>query len=112
MAADSVEVPPICAAIRAGRETAGLTQDEVAQRVEGLTQKRMSTFENGREPQLDMIAALEEAIDPGRRRGWLLRAAGYVEDATTLERMIDSDPRLDARDRDTLKTLLRSITRS
>jgi transcriptional regulator with XRE-family HTH domain len=105
MAADSDGVPPICIALRTARETAGLTQESLATLV-GVSQKRLSNWETAREPKLDMIANLERAIDGDRRRGWLLRLAGYVEDAATLEEMIDSDPRLDPRGRLAVKALI------
>lgn len=109
MAADDLEVPPICAAIRAARETAGLTQRELAERLTE-SQEQVSNWELRREPRLSTVARLEEAIDSGRRRGWLLRQAGYVEDASTLEEMIDSDPRLDPRARGILRAFLAPVT--
>ena len=90
--------PPICSAIRHAREAAGLTQSQVVTALTGLpgynvTQSHVSKWELDREPELDVIRALETAL--GLPLGSLLRSAGYVEDLPlTAESAIATDERL------------------
>jgi len=73
--------------------TGRLTQTELAQRL-GTDQSRISKWVsgNGPEPSYAELARLEDAL--GRPRGYVLRAAGYVVDATTTEEAIEADPRI------------------
>lgn len=68
--------PPICGAIRLALEQAGMSQQELAELL-GVRQTSVSKWTTYREPRLDRIASIEDAI--GLRRGSLLRMAGYVE---------------------------------
>ena len=92
-------VPPICAAIRQAREEANVTQDELARRI-GRTQSTVQKWEAGRQPTLDTIRRLEEALD--HRRGQLLRLAGYVAEARTAREMLEVDPALTPNQRETM----------
>jgi len=107
VSADSEAVPPICDALRTARASAGFTQAALAQRAQ-VSQERISLWERGREPDLATIRMLEEAIEPGRLRGWLLRMAGYVEDGEGLEAAIDMAP-ITPSQRDTLLRVLKTF---
>ena len=87
----SARRPPVCAALRRAREEAELTQEQLAGRM-SLAQSSIQKWEGSREPKLDRIAALEEAM--GYTRGHVLRLAGYVEVATTAREALLADPSL------------------
>lgn len=74
MSAERESVPPICDAIRTARAAVGTTQTALAELLD-VTQAQVSLWERSREPGLDAIRAIEEALEPGRLKGWLLRAA-------------------------------------
>lgn len=90
-------VPAICAALRLAREEAGLTQDELARRIDRV-QSSVQKWEAGREPNLNRITDLELAM--GYTRGHILRLAGYVASATSVREHIEFDPRLTPDNRD------------
>lgn len=96
---------PIAAAIRsayAGR----LTQAELARQL-GVAQNTISRWSTGEvEPRLDDIAAVEGACK--LPRGFLLRAAGYVEHDSTPEMAIAADHRLDDARRELLLAAYRA----
>jgi len=96
---------PIAAAIRsayAGR----LTQAELARQL-GVAQNTISRWSTGEvEPRLDDIAAVESACK--LPRGFLLRAAGYVEHDSTPEMAIAADHRLDDARRELLLAAYRA----
>jgi transcriptional regulator with XRE-family HTH domain len=87
-----------------------LSQVAVAERIGdmALTQPALSDLEKGkRPPSLAQVAALEMACD--RPRGFILRAAGLVDDVVTVETAIQVDPLLTDRDRDVLLVLYRQL---
>lgn len=84
-------VPPVSAALRLAREEAGVTQEELARRVR-RAQSSVQKWEAGREPKLDRLADLENAL--GYRKGHVLRLAGYVEEPTSTRDAIEVDPAL------------------
>jgi transcriptional regulator with XRE-family HTH domain len=93
------EVPPVCTALRLAREEVELTQEELARRV-GRVQSSIYKWENGREPKLDRIRDLEQAM--GYPRGHVLRLAGYVADSATARDAIRLDPGLTPNQRENL----------
>lgn len=95
--AHPARVPAVCAALRQAREEAGVTQDELARRVNRV-QSSVQKWEAGRMPGLDRLADLERAL--GYRRGHLLRLAGYVDEARTAREAIEFDPALTPDNRD------------
>jgi transcriptional regulator with XRE-family HTH domain len=96
---------PIASAIRsayAGR----LTQAELARQL-GVAQNTISRWSTGEvEPRLDDIVAVETACK--LPRGFLLRAAGYVEHDSTPEMAIAADHRLDDARRELLLAAYRA----
>lgn len=71
-----------------------LTQTELSDKV-GVAQNTISRWSTGDvEPSLVQISAVEKAC--GMPRGFILRAAGFVKDASTPEEAIAGDHRLDA----------------
>jgi transcriptional regulator with XRE-family HTH domain len=96
---------PIASAIRsayAGR----LTQAELARQL-GVAQNTISRWSTGEvEPRLDDIVAVENACK--LPRGFLLRAAGYVEHDSTPEMAIAADHRLDDARRELLLAAYRA----
>jgi transcriptional regulator with XRE-family HTH domain len=87
------EVLAIAEALRTARDDAGLTQQELGDRV-GLGQPAIQKWESGRRKITDLnrLAELEAAM--GHSRGYVLRLAGYVEDAQTARQAIEHDPLL------------------
>lgn len=78
-------------ALRSARGDA--TQAAIAQAI-GVDQPSVSRWERGEaSPSLDQIAAYEEAA--GRPRGYVLVAAGYVDDVPSVERALAADRDLD-----------------
>lgn len=70
-----------------------LTQEQLGERA-GVGQPAVSRWERGDgAPTVVQIAAIEDAA--GRGRGFVLRAAGYVDEVTTVEEAIAADPNLD-----------------
>ena len=91
-----------------------LTQVELAEEL-GVAQNTVSRWSTGDvEPSLDQIAAVEDAC--GLPRGFVLRAAGYVDASDSAEAAIAADHRLDAARRDlmlaTYKVALRQSRQS
>ena len=85
---------PICEAIKAARERAGLTQRQVAEYC-AVSQPTVHDWERDREPSLDQLVDL--ALIFGLPRDQLLRDAGYVRDATpSPEEAIRADRSLQA----------------
>lgn len=75
-----------------------LTQVELAEQL-GVAQNTVSRWSTGDvEPSLDQIGAVEDAC--GLPRGFILRAAGYVDSSDSPEAVIAADHRLDAARRD------------
>lgn len=70
-----------------------------------MSQQTLSNWSRTIEPSLDQLVLIEKALDLGK--GWLLRAAGYIDDAGTL-RMIDTDPNLSHASRDLLMKIYRA----
>lgn len=69
-----------------------ITQTALAEIV-GVTQPTISRWVNGSIlPTLDDLTAIEQAS--GRPRGWILHAAGYIEDVLTVPEAIDMDAAL------------------
>jgi transcriptional regulator with XRE-family HTH domain len=101
----NVPPSPIAQAIRsayAGR----LTQAELARQL-GVAQNTISRWSTGEvEPRLDDIVAVENACK--LPRGFLLRAAGYVEHDSTPEMAIAADYRLDDARRELLLAAYRA----
>lgn len=101
----NVPPSPIAQAIRsayAGR----LTQAELARQL-GVAQNTISRWSTGEvEPRLDDIVAVENACK--LPRGFLLRAAGYVEHDSTPEMAIAADHRLDDARRELLLAAYRA----
>ena len=85
--------PKVCAALRQTRESLEpkITQDMLAERT-GFRQTQISRWERTNEPSLDELAALEKAM--GVAPGTVLRAAGYVKDAKTVDEVVHTDPNL------------------
>lgn len=79
----------------------------IAKDAEDFTYQQLQKWASGEEPRLDNLRRIEVALDPERMAGWLLRAAGYVDDPTSLEEAIEADPRLEATDVRALKIALR-----
>ena len=76
------------------------TQRAVAQHI-GVHDSTVTRWINGAiEPTLQDLAAIEEVA--GRPRGFIIRAAGYVDDVTTVVEAIEMDPGLTISARDAL----------
>lgn len=91
-----------------------LTQMELADRL-GVAQNTVSRWSTGEvEPSLDQIAAIEKAC--GVERGFILRAAGYVDESHSPDALIARDARLEPSKRELLvaayKAALRQSRRS
>lgn len=70
-----------------------MTQDELAAAT-GIDQGTISRWERGQgQPGLDQIRQIEDAA--GRRRGFVLIAAGYVSVPATPRAMIETDAELE-----------------
>jgi transcriptional regulator with XRE-family HTH domain len=83
-----------------------LTQAQLATTL-GVAQNTVSRWSTGDvEPRLDDIARIEQVCQ--LPRGFILRAAGYVHDATTTEAAIQGDHRLDAPRRELLMAAYRA----
>lgn len=72
--------PAICRAISDAIDQAGITEQELADRLR-VRQSSVWKWRTKREPRLDRIVAIEDALGLGR--GELLRRAGYVKDRPT-----------------------------
>lgn len=85
--------PKICAAFRRTRESLEpkVTQEMLAEKT-GFRQTQISRWERTNEPSLDELAALEKAM--GVVPGTVLRAAGYVKEARTVDEVVHTDPNL------------------
>lgn len=101
------EVPPICRAIREAREAAGLTGYALAKKLDVEPGQLTSRWEASREPSLTDIGRIEEALD--LPRGYLLRAAGYVDEVISPEEAIANDKRLTPMKRDLVMGALMSM---
>lgn len=100
--------PPIAAAIRSAY-TGQMTQAELARQL-GVAQNTISRWSTGEvEPRLEDIAAVEQACK--LPKGFLLRAAGFVEQDTTPEMAIAADHRLDAARRELLLAAYRAAVK-
>ena len=96
-------------ALRAAREAAGLTQDDLEDE-SGIPQSAISLFESGRRsPRLTEVVRLEDAL--GLTRGELLIAGGYVEVRDDLIRMIAASTQFDAVERELLTEIVKAFTR-
>jgi transcriptional regulator with XRE-family HTH domain len=73
----------------------------------GIDPSKLTRLLNGQSSHftVDLVVKLDEAL--GRPHGWLLRAAGYVQDPQTLEEAIEADPRLSKEEVNTVKFALR-----
>ena len=79
-------------AVRECYEGVGMRQTQVAART-GLLQSQISRYSSGKDrPALEIIRTIEEAC--GRRKGWVLARAGFVDIPSTLPQMILMDPSL------------------
>jgi transcriptional regulator with XRE-family HTH domain len=97
--------PPIALAIRSAY-TGQMTQAELARQL-GVAQNTISRWSTGEvEPRLEDIAAVELACK--LPKGFLLRAAGFVEQDATPEMAIAADHRLDAARRELLLAAYRA----
>jgi transcriptional regulator with XRE-family HTH domain len=105
----AVKTLPICKAIRAAREDAGLSQVELARRLDGVSQSMIARWESVSEPSLSVIARIERELQ--LPKGELLRAAGYVGGVVSVGVAIAEDPRLDDRARRVLLASYRSLMR-
>lgn len=109
-AARTANTPPMCCAIREAREMVGWTQTRLADMLGVQLNQISGRWELGREPALDECRRIEEVL--GLPKGYLLRAAGYVEDAVTTEDAIANDPRLTPEYRDAVLAALGSMIKS
>lgn len=95
-AASATQGPPaICAAVAQALRRSGLTQQEIASRL-NQKQQTISGWARRREPRLDDLSSLEVVL--GRPRGYLLRAAGYVEEQASARQALVADPALGERE--------------
>jgi transcriptional regulator with XRE-family HTH domain len=86
-----------------------MTQAELARQL-GVAQNTISRWSTGEvEPRLQDIAAVEAACR--LPKGFLLRAAGFVEHDNTAEMAIAADHRLDAARRELLLAAYRAAVR-
>ncbi len=99
-------VPPICRAIRQALDESGVTQEALAARL-GVRQSSIQKWATHREPRLDRVLTIEQAL--GHPRGYLLRLAGYVQEARSTEEVIRADTRLLPDGRDSVLDLYRSF---
>lgn len=106
--ADSGAVPPISAAIRDARQQAGLSQEQLGALVQ-RSQSVITKWENHQEPRLDELAHVEQVLE--LPAGFLLRAAGYVDEADTTEERIASDSALPRAARRALVEAYRSLVK-
>ena len=84
-----MERPPICEAIRQARQSVGMSQPQLAELM-GIAQTNIARWETEREPRLDAISEIEDALE--LPRGYILTLAGYVaEPAITVEEAIAHD---------------------
>lgn len=104
------------AAIRGSRKAAGLTQTELKDRLRErdpkttIDQSVISRWENespGRAPDLDDLAALEDALD--LPRGGLLVRSGFVAEVVSVELAVMTDQRLDDQGRQLLINAYRGL---
>jgi transcriptional regulator with XRE-family HTH domain len=84
----------------------GRTKQWLAEQV-GVTGGHISRIVSGQiaNVAVEMIRSIEDALD--LPRGFLLRAGGYVEEATTLEGLLEADGSLSEAARTFLRTSLR-----
>jgi len=96
-------------AFRRAYEFAGLRQTDVADAL-GVDPATISKWSRGLQRiDLDYFPEIDKLC--GQPRGWLLKQAGYVEDAElSVEQAIRSDPRLDDQGRTTLLHLYLVLT--
>lgn len=87
----SARVPPICAALRLACEEAGVRQLQLAELL-GVTQASVSRWWNNVEPELDVLATIESKLN--WPRGFLVRAAGYVEEPRSVRETLQADPEI------------------
>jgi transcriptional regulator with XRE-family HTH domain len=99
--------PRICRAIRAQLDESDLSMQDLADRLR-VSKSMVQRWTTTREPALEMIVAIEDALD--LVRGELLRDAGYVSDLVSVRRAVLDDPKLDDRARRTLLALYRQLT--
>lgn len=77
--------------MRAAVKASGLTQEALAAQL-NEKQQTISGWMLLREPRLDDLVRIEQIL--GKPRGFLLRSAGYVADATSARDAILGDPKL------------------
>lgn len=101
-------------AFRRAYEAAGLTQVDLADRLQQrgwakVTQSQISKWVRGVSvPPLDILPDVDAAC--GKPRGYVLRHAGYVEDANDVLTALVVDPVLDDEDKSALRLLYRVLT--
>lgn len=98
----------LASAIRTTRETAGLTQTQLAE-LAGLDQAKVSRYERGvNEPPLGSLLAIDEACS--QPRGTTLRLAQLIDQPADAEAAIVSDPSLEPEHTQALLTFYRLAT--
>lgn len=90
---ESADVSRICTAVRQAVADSGLTQQDIGDRL-GESQQTLSAWIKNREPKLDDLARIEETL--GLARGYLVRAAGYVDELLTVEDALEADSTIPA----------------
>lgn len=90
---DDAVVQALAAAIRRSIREAGYSSERAFAAEHGFSQSEIQRWAAGKRlPQIDTLFNLDRAL--GRPSGYLLRAAGLVEDTTSTEDAIKNDPRL------------------
>lgn len=84
---------PLTEAFRVACEVAGLTQEQLAERL-GVHQTTVSKWLVGKaQPPLEHLPIVDALC--GERRGHILRLAGFVDDGVDVVAAINQDPALD-----------------
>ena len=104
----NVQPSRLSRAVKQARENSGVTQAELARRM-GVTQPQISQWETSREPDLDNVARIETGLE--LRRGAILRLAGYVENGSSVEEVIQQDASLSSTTRRLLLAALAEARR-
>lgn len=102
---------PVCASVRKIRLEVGVTQVELALRLE-IPQTYVSKWEIDRLPTVDQIAAIEDALKVPR--GTVLRDAGYIfasDTMPTVEQVIRLDQSLSTPERHALLEVVAAFRR-
>lgn len=94
-------------AFRAAYETAGLSQTQIADALDGVDQPAVSKWARGeRPPPLWVLPAIDELC--GKPRGYVLRLAGYVDDVDVAD-LLAADKSLDPDGRGMVVRLYRML---